>query len=216
MTAYRDLEARFKRLGALGEVAGLLQWDTSVMMPSGGAAARGEQLAALDVICHELISDPALADLLTAAEAAAADLDPWARANLREMRRRWRHATALEPALVEALSRTGTACEMIWRQARAEADFAMVLPKLKELLGLTRQAAAAKAEALGCAPYDALLDEFEPGGSSARIDIIFDDLAAFLPGFLGQVLERQAAAPAPLPLDGPFPLDQQRALARRL
>jgi len=216
MTAYRDLEACFKRLGALGEVAGLLQWDTSVMMPSGGAAARGEQLAALDLTCHELITDPALADLLTAAEESAAKLDPWARANLREMRRRWRHETALEPALVEALSRTGNACEMIWRQARAEADFAMVLPKLKELLGLVRQAAVAKAEALGCAPYDALLDEFEPGASSARIDAIFDQLASFLPGFLGQVLERQAAAPAPLPLDGPFPLDRQRALAQQL
>ena len=216
MTAYQDLEARFKRLGALGEAAGLLHWDASVMMPSGGAEARGEQLAALDLTCHELIADPALADLFAAAEQEAAARDPWVCANLREMRRRWRHGTALEPALVEALSRAGNSCEMIWRKARAEADFAMVLPKLKELLGLVRQAAAAKAEALGCAPYDALLDEFEPGGSSARIDAIFDDLAAFLPGFLGQVLVRQAAAPAPLPLEGPFPLDKQRALARQL
>ena len=216
MTAYQDLEGRFKRLGALGEAAGLLHWDASVMMPSGGAAARGEQLAALDLTCHELIADPALADLFAAAEQEADALDPWARANLREMRRRWRHGTALEPALVEALSRAGNTCEMVWRKARAEADFAMVLPKLKELLGLVRQAAAAKAEALGCAPYDALLDEFEPGGSSARIDAIFDGLAAFLPDFLVQVLERQAAAPAPRPLDGPFPLDKQRALARRL
>ena len=216
MTAYENLEARFKRLGALGEAAGMLQWDASVMMPSGGAEARAEHLAALDLTCHELIADPALTDLFAAAEADAENLDSWARANLREMRRRWRHETALEPALVEALSRTGNACEMVWRKARAEADFAMVLPKLKELLGLVRQAAAAKAEALGCAPYDALLDEYQPGGSSARIDVIFDDLAAFLPGFLGQVLERQAAAPAALPLDGPFPLAKQRALAKRL
>jgi carboxypeptidase Taq len=216
MTAYQDLEARFKRLGALGEAAGLLQWDASAMMPSGGAEARAEQLAALDLTCHELIADPALADLFAAAEHGAASLDPWARANLREMRRRWLHETALEPALVEALSRTGNACEMVWRKARAEADFAMVLPKLKELLGLVRQAAAAKAAALGCPPYDALLDQFEPGGSSARIDAIFDDLADFLPGFLGQVMERQAAAPQPVPLEGPFALDKQRALAKRL
>jgi len=216
MTAYEDLEARFKRLGALGEAAGLLQWDSSVMMPSGGAEARAEQLAALDLTCHELMANPALADLLGAAEANTENLDPWARANLAEMRRRWRHETALEPALVEALSRTGNACETVWRQARAEANFAMALPKLKELLGLVRQAAAAKAEALGCGLYDALLDEYEPGGSSARIDVIFDDLAAFLPGFLGQVLERQAAAPAPLPLEGPFPIDKQRALAKQL
>ena len=47
-----------------------------------------------------------------------ADLDPWQQANLREMRRRYRHAHAVEPALVEALARATTACEMTWREAR--------------------------------------------------------------------------------------------------
>ncbi|MEE8500351.1 MAG: carboxypeptidase M32, partial [Kiloniellales bacterium] len=216
MSAYEDLERRFRRLNALSEAAGLLHWDMATMMPPGGAEARGEQLAALDLTCHELLSAPEMADLLAAAAEEAESLEPWARANLRDMRRRWRHESALEPALVEALSKVGNACEMVWREARAKADFAMVLPKLEELLGLTRQAAAAKAVVLGCPPYDALLDQYEPGGSSARIDAIFDDLAAFLPEFLGRVLERQAAAPAPLPHEGPFPVGTQRAFARRL
>ena len=216
MSAYTRLEQRFKRLNALKEAAGILQWDMSTMMPAGGAAARGEQLAALEVTCHELLSAPETAELLEAAEGEAEALEPWARANLREMRRRWRHETALDPALVEALSKAGNACEMVWREARAQADFAMVLPSLKELLGLVRRAAAAKAEVLDCTPYDALLDQYEPGGAAARIDGIFDGLAAFLPGFLSQVLERQASAPAPLALDGPFPVETQRALARRL
>ena len=59
MSAYTRLEQRFKRLNALKEAAGVLQWDMSTMMPAGGAAARGEQLAALEVTCHELIADPA-------------------------------------------------------------------------------------------------------------------------------------------------------------
>ena len=216
MSAYAQLEQRFKRLNALKEAAGLLQWDMSTMMPAGGAAARGEQLAALEVTCHELLSAPETAELLEAAEGEAEALEFWARANLREMRRRWRHETALDPALVEALSKAGNACEMVWREARAQADFAMVLPSLKELLGLVRRAAVAKAEVLGGTPYDALLDQHEPGGAAARIDSLFDGLAAFLPGFLSQVLERQAAAPAPLALEGPFPVETQRAFARRL
>ena len=170
MSAYTRLEQRFKRLNALREAAGILQWDMSTMMPAGGAEARGEQLAALDVTCHELLSAPETAELLEAAEGAAAEgetgeLDPWARANLREMRRHWRHETALDPALVEALSKAGNACEMVWREARAQADFAMVLPRLKALLALVRRAAAAKAEVLGCTPYDALLDLYEPGAA---------------------------------------------------
>ena len=60
------------------------------------------------------------------------------------------------------------------------------------------------------------LDQFEPGGSSAHIDEVFADLADFLPGFLDDVLARQAAQPEPLPLEGPFPSGKQEALGRKL
>ena len=157
MSPYEALEERFRRLSALREAAGMLQWDMSTMMPAGGAEARSEQLAALEVTCHGIMTDPGLAGLLDEAEADSVSLDPWARANLREMRRRWRHESALDARLVEALSRAGNRCEMVWRKARPDNDFTAVLPRLKEVLGLVREAAAAKAEALGCSPYDALL-----------------------------------------------------------
>ena len=104
-SAYDALEARFKRLSALREATGVLNWDTSTMMPPGGAEARSEQLATLEVVCHELLNAPDLGELIARAEEESGTLEPWARANLREMRRHWRHETALEPALVEALSR---------------------------------------------------------------------------------------------------------------
>jgi carboxypeptidase Taq len=62
------------------------------------------------------------------------------------------------------------------------------------------------------APYDALLDQFEPDGRSGRIDLLFAELESFLPGLLQRVLERQMKQPAPLPLDGPFPVEAQRRL----
>ena len=55
MTAYQELETRFRRINALREAAGVLQWDMSTVMPEGGAAARTEQLAALEVTSHELL-----------------------------------------------------------------------------------------------------------------------------------------------------------------
>ncbi len=216
MPAYQDLEARFRRLYALHEAAGILHWDMSTVMPEGGADARSEQLAALEVVCHEMLTDAALGDLFAAAEEEAGTLDPWARANLREMRREWRHATALETDLVEALAKATMSCELVWRKARPDNDFAAVLPSLEHLLGLTRRAAEAMADTLGLSPYDALLNEFEPGASIERVAEVFDDLAAFLPGFLGEVMERQAAAGAPLAPRGPFPLAAQEALGRKL
>ena len=51
----------------------------------------------------------------------------------------------------------------------------------------------AMAAVLGLDPYDALLDQYEPGGRAARLDVMFADLAAFLPDFLADVMARQAA-----------------------
>ena len=149
MTAYSRLEDRYRSLGALKEAAGVLHWDMATMMPKGGAEARGEQLAALNVACHELIAGPELADLLGEAEGEAEGekLGPWQQANLREMRRAWRHATALDADLVAALARAAQKSEMVWREARPANDFKATLAPLGELLALVRQAAAAKAEA---------------------------------------------------------------------
>ena len=72
-------------------------------------------------------------------------------------------AIALEPELVAALARATARAEMTWREARANADFEALAPALAEVVRLTREEAAAKAEALGLAPYDALLDGYEPG-----------------------------------------------------
>ena len=216
MTAYQDLEKRFKRLSDIRGAEGVLHWDSATMMPPGGAEARGEQLATLSVIAHQAITDPALEALLDEAEGRAGNLDGWQSANLREMRRAWRHANAVGGDLVEALTREGTACEMAWRGARADDDFAALVPKLASLLGLVREKAAAKAAVFGCSAYDALLDAYDPETSSADIDTIFDDVRAFLPGLIAEVTERQAQAPPPLPLDGAITEEAQRALGETM
>src|SRR5581483_7766514 len=189
----------------------MLHWDTATLMPEGAASARAEQTAMLEVINHEILTAPETGDLLAGAEAQRA-LDPWQQANLREMRRQWLHATAVPTELVDALTKASAACEMVWRKARPAGDFAMVLPSLRQVLTLVREVAAAKAARLGKSLYEALLDEYEPDGSTAAIDRLFDDLARKLPELIEGALARQAAAPPPLPLGARFPVEQQRAL----
>jgi carboxypeptidase Taq len=215
MDAYRELETIFRRIGAIDEAERVLHWDMSVMMPPGGAAARTEQLAQLRVLSHEQLTAPRVGALFAAAEAERLP-DPWQSANLREMRRRWRHASAVDSALVEAFSKACSRCEMIWREARPKGDFDSIAGALGKVLSLVREIAAAKADALGVSRYEALLDQFEPDGSTAAIDALFADLADFLPGFLDKVLARQRRLPAPVEPAGPFPVEDQRALAIEL
>jgi len=222
MTAYATLERRFARVAALNDAAGILNWDSQTTMPDGAAGGRAEQLATLRVIAHETVTAPDQGDLLDRAEgelpglaADATDL-AWRQANLREMRRQWIHATAVPADLVEASSRAISACEMVWRTARRDSDFAALLPSLREVLTLQRRTAEAKAAKLGTGLYDALLDEYEPDGRSARIDVLFDDLAAFLPGFTQDVLDHQARQPAVIVPEGPFAVETQRQIGLSL
>jgi carboxypeptidase Taq len=216
MSAYHDLEARFRRLGVLGGVEQVLHWDRAVMMPPGGATARSDQLAELSLLEHDLMTAPEIGDLLAAASAAAADLSPWQHANLDEMQRVWRHATAVPGDLVTALSHANSACEMIWREARGRNDFAAVVPALETVLTLVREKAQAKAAALDLSLYDALLDAYDPGMRQAEIDRIFDELRGFLPDLIGRVIDRQADGPALLPLMGDITVAAQRALGERI
>lgn len=215
MTPYRQLERRFARIAALNDALGILGWDRQTMMPDGAADGRAAQTATLEVIAHELLTAPEVAERIAAAEAEGG-LDPIEAANLRVMTREHRHATAVPADLVEALSKAVSRCEMTWRDARAASDFAALLPSLREVLALTRETAAAKGAALGLSPYDALLDQWDPGNRAERVDAVFDDLAAFLPDLIGRVIDRQAAEPPVLAPVGPFPVERQRALGERV
>ncbi|HYG85516.1 MAG TPA: carboxypeptidase M32 [Azospirillum sp.] len=215
MTAYQDLERRFARMAAIGDALGILGWDTQTMMPDGAADGRAEQTATLSVLAHELITAPEVGELLDQAEAGDG-LDMWQAANLREMRRAYVHATAVPADLVEATSKAISVCEMTWRTARAESDYKALLPSLKEVLRLVREGARAKGEAMGIAPYDALLDEHDPGSRTARIDALFEDLGSFLPDLIQRVLDKQAGEPPVIRPEGPFPVEKQRTLGERM
>jgi carboxypeptidase Taq len=216
MTAYTDLERRFARISALGDALGILGWDRETTMPLGAAEGRAQQLATLDVLAHELMTAPEMSDLLADAATRNTGLDPWQTANLREMTRQHLHATAVPSDLVEATSLAVSRCEVAWRKARADADFPSLLPLLSEVLARQRDTAQAKGAALDLDPYDALLDSYDPGMRAAIIDPLFAGLRAGLPALIQEVLEHQSRQPDPLPLDGPFPQDAQRALGQKL
>ena len=211
-TPYQRLKARFARIGAINEAAGILHWDASAMMPPGGGQARGEQLAALAGVAHELLVAPGIGEDLDAAAAA----DEWDIANLRLMRRAHLRASALPVDLVEATARANSACEKVWREAKADADFGKVAKLLGEVVALQRETAGALGAALGMDPYDALMDGYQPGVTAADVEPVFAAYEAFLREALPRAEEIQATKPAPIPLAGHFPVEAQRALCREL
>jgi carboxypeptidase Taq len=213
--AYARLIARVTRIATLGEAAAMLGWDAAAMMPPGGGAARGDQMAVLAGLTHQLATEPQVADDLAEAETTP-PADPWHAANLRLMRHAHTRATALPQDLVEAAARANSACEKTWREARKTSNFALVQPHLAEVIRLVREQAAALAPRLGLSPYNALMDGYQRGITAEDVTPVFAAYEAFLADALPRAEALQAARGTPLRPTGPFPEAAQEALCRRL
>jgi carboxypeptidase Taq len=216
MQAYTSLSHQFGRLRAVNDAAGILGWDSQTLMPRGAAAGRAEQLATLRGIAHDLLVAPGTAEALDDAESRRDTLDAWQAGNLREMRRAYAHASAVPLDLVVASSNATSRAEMVWREARATSDFALLLPHLKEVLRLQREIGGCKGRALGIAVYDALLDQYDPGLRRASIDPLFDRLRVTLPSLIQEVRALQDRAGAPASIPGDFPVAAQRRLGETM
>ncbi|MFO1217574.1 MAG: carboxypeptidase M32 [Burkholderiaceae bacterium] len=211
--SYDALTQAFDRLHKLEHLQSIAGWDQAALMPPGGAEARAAAMAEMAALLHRLHTEASLRDRLARAERES--LSEAQRANLREMRRAWRQYNALPEDLVHRAHLAASRCEHAWRSQRPANDWAGFLGNFRPVLALAREQARYLSQSLGMAPYDALLDTFEPGMTSARLDAIFGDVRRWLPGLLARVLERQARERV-IPPVGPFPVEAQRALCERM
>ena len=209
-TAYDELKRIWTQLHHFGHLQSIAGWDQAAMMPPKGNDARANAMAEMEGLLHRLRTDPALPTLL--ANADAESLDDLARANLVEIRREWRASNALPQALVEAQSLAAARCEHAWRTQRPANDWPGFLVNLREVLRIEREVAQRLSDATGLAPYDALMDQFEPGTTSAEVDRVFGALQQWLPGLVQQVREKQSRESVVQPI-GPFTKAAQRALS---
>jgi carboxypeptidase Taq len=210
--AYADLIRRIRDAGILASCAGLLGWDERTYMPRAGAAHRGEQMALLARLGHEMLTDPRIGELLSIVEGSSltSTADSDAAANVREIRRNHDRAVKLPKELVEELARVTTQAQGVWQEARLASDFSRFRPWLEKIVALKRQEAAA----VGYTdhPYDALLDEFEPGATTAEIRLLFSKLAAGLVPLVEAIVGSGRHPDRDL-LHREFPVDRQKVFA---
>ena len=207
MTAYDQLMAYQRQTEALAQVAGRLGWDQETVMPRGAADQRSEEVAALEGVLHARRSDPRVAGWLAAAEPR----DATARAATRLIRRSFDRATRVPADLAQEIARVTSMAQGIWASARAADDVAAFLPTLAEVIALKRAEAAALAQ--GNDPYDALIDDYEPGATAASLGAMFERMRPRLVALRAAVL---GAGHQPQALQGHFGSDGQLRMARDL
>lgn len=208
-TAYQQLEAHFAGIGRLRALMEKLEWQAL----SGDAAAQGN-IPVISGKIHASLSEPALTDLLPKARQSAFGLSSWQRANLRLMNQQHLRAAALTPDFVDRQQTASIHCLTAWLEAKPAADFSRVATPLQNTLELKREEGARVGEALRLAPYDALMDLYEPGLTMKVLDPLFNDVATRLPPLLNRILKKQKIEKVPLTPAVTCTQAQQTAIAQ--
>lgn len=196
------LRARLAELADLHHASAILSWDQQTYMPARGATARGAAAGTIDRLAHERQADPALGAAIDAAEAAGEDAGL-----IRAVRDDHERAARVPSSLVTAMTESAIAAQPVWAAAREADDFAPYAAVLREHVANCRAYAACFPEVDH--PYDALLQRFEPGATTAEVRAVFAELQAGLVPLIAAIAER----PDPGDLEGPFPVADQRRLA---
>ncbi len=194
---------------ALAEIAGRLGWDQETVMPRGAAEQRAEEMGAIEAVLHARRTDPKIGEWLARAEPR----DGADAAQLREIQRSFTRSTKVPATLATELARVTSLAHGIWAEARAKEDWATFEPTLAQIVALRREEGAALAGAAGGDPYDALLEDYEPGTTAAEIETLFGQLRPGLVDLRDRILGADVVAPR---LDHDFSEEGQLQLSSEL
>lgn len=201
-----DIFDRTREIALVSSTGAILSWDQETYLPSDSADYRSEQLSYLAAHAHKLATSDDFLKSLGEAEATDDRSDLTRSANLRELRRESDRSIKIPTELVSRQSTAESASHHAWIAARKASDFSLFAPHLQQLVDLALE----KADLWGFAnePYDALLEGFERGTSTAAIAALFDDLVAKLAPISTKAVAKTKANAPTLP-DGPYPLRTQ-------
>ncbi len=176
----------------LSHIMGLLSWDQQCFLPTGGQADRGAHAGLMSGLIQERAADPRIEGWLAALEAAS-DLTTEQAAGVRNMRRSYDRVVKLPKDLAERRARASMEGYAAWHKAREANDFALFAPALKTAVALAKETAAAVAPDLH--PYDALLEDYDPGSNLADLRVMFGRLREGLVALIEAVRDVEPMPP---------------------
>ncbi|MCU0432692.1 MAG: carboxypeptidase M32 [Bacteroidia bacterium] len=210
-STYSEFVTEVQSIADISFAAGVLNWDQETYMPQGGAGLRARQLATLAGLVHERATGGKLGSLL---EVLGKDvsLDEVQRCNVKYVNKQYQRALKLPREFVVEMSHTVSEALSVWQQAKPAGNFEAFAPHLEKIVNLKRR----ECELLGYTahPYDALLDEFEPGLTTAEVEQLFADVRKDLVPFVKQIA--QQAPHSDELLKKHYPKDKQFAFSETL
>lgn len=215
---YEQILTLSKEAKTLEGVRRLVEWDQETYMPKGASDIRAEQISLLAGISHEMLTSKkyinALEKLIDieSGQIKKEGLGEEKESALREWRRDLVKAVALPLPFVKKFAKLTSEALHVWQRARAESNFSLFFPYLQQIVDMSLE----KASLVGYeeTPYDALLDEYEPGMTSSEVGRIFSKLGEKVRTLLEEI--KKAPQVDSSFLHGSFDKEAQLAFSKEL
>lgn len=178
---YNTFNEEMVKMADIGHSIAILSWDKEVNLPKDGARFRSQQIATLSAIAHELFTSKEFGNLLKDLKDDET-LDMAQRKNVKVAMEDYHKATKFDSAFIIKRSNLISEAYHSWLDARKANNFELYIPALTNLVAIKRE----EAEILGYNdhPYDALLDQYEPGANVKTLDVLFTDVRNQLVPFI--------------------------------
>lgn len=188
---YTKLNSLSSRAHTLQGIASLLSWDQETYMPEKAAPVRAKQCELLAELSHNAKTgiefEEALNDVIDIENGTIKenDLNEPQKAAARIYRKDFVRDKKLPTAFVQEFALVTSEAIFIWQKAKKDNDFALFEPSLNKIVTLVRK----KTDFLGFDdhPYDALLEEYEPGCTTAEVGSLFTKVRESLVPLLKQI-----------------------------
>ena len=207
-----------RQTALLQSTLALLEWDQHTKLPPQAAAYRADQITALATQVHARRTDPEFGDWLGELSAGVApasdDQTPSDQdATIAGLKRHFDRQSKVPSKLAAALARSASEGQTAWVAARKDNDYAGFMPYLQTIVDLKREEAAAVG--FKDNPYDALIDEYEPGMTTKRISLVVKNLSDALVPLVAKIADSEHK-PDDSILRRDYPIEVQEVFAREV
>ncbi|WP_449536504.1 carboxypeptidase M32 [Ferdinandcohnia sp. Marseille-Q9671] len=170
---FKELDQKITHLNS---VLALAEWDQKVMAPKKGRSLFANSIGTLSTEIFKLSISKEMGELLDVlrAEDVYTQLDDVTKAIVRERNSFYQQSKSIPSELYNEYIVLTSNANDAWEEARETNNFNVFLPYLERIVEIKKQFA----EYYGYEghPYNALLNEFEPGLTVEVLDPLFDEL----------------------------------------
>ena len=184
-----QLKLELRKIGSLGAVMELLEWDHQVFLPENSHELRAQQVSAMTEMLHRAKTRPELGELIESLHGEVSSFPKEAQVVVEDARKSFLRNTCIPESFAAKKAERQIQAYQVWLKAREAKDFSLFQECLKEQIDLCKEEAAYVGTHDNA--YDFWLDTFDPGMTAAMVERLFTPLSSAIAEMVPVIVEAQ-------------------------